>query len=196
LHHKQRFQSLSISYPELRLTRQLFGEADGVDNRAILLIYPDAIAKEIDPIAPTSAAIAAGRKALSLSQQYIQSESSFIVETTFSGNTYIKLMREAKDRGWLIVLMYIGIDNPNMNVLRVADRVKLGGHDVPREDILRHYERSLANLNKAAKIVDTLILYDNSTSTRHQLLATIEGDRVVVYVPELPSWVAKANLNF
>jgi predicted ABC-type ATPase len=61
-------------------------------------------------------------------------------------------MHQAKSRDWLAVLMYIGIDNPNMNVLRVADRVKLGGHDVPREDILRRYDRSLANLNKAAKM--------------------------------------------
>jgi predicted ABC-type ATPase len=176
------------------LTRQLVSVAQD-DNRSILLIDPDAIAKEIDPIDPASAAITAGRKALSLSQQYIQAESSFIVETTFSGNTYIKLMRDAKSHGWLIVLMYIGIDNPEMNVLRVADRVKLGGHDVPRADILRRYDRSLANLNKAAKIVDTLILYDNSNSAGHQLLATVEGDRTVVYVSELPSWVAKANLN-
>ncbi len=34
-----------------------------------LLIDPDAIAREIDPINPASAAIAAGRQALSLSQQ-------------------------------------------------------------------------------------------------------------------------------
>ena len=163
--------------------------------RPILLIDPDAIAKELNPLDPASAAIAAGRQALALSQQYIQSESSFIVETTFAGNTYIKLMREAKSRGWLVVLMYIGIDNPHMNVLRVADRVKLGGHDVPREDILRRYDRSLANLNKAVKIVDELILYDNSTDAGHQILAAIESDRTVIYVPELPSWVAKANLN-
>jgi predicted ABC-type ATPase len=162
----------------------------------ILLIDPDAIAKEINLLDPASAAIAAGRQALALSKQYIQSESSFIVETTFAGNTYIKLIREAKSRGWLVILMYIGIDNPNMNVLRVADRVKLGGHDVPREDILRRYERSLANLNKAAKIVDKLILYDNSTNAGHQLLAVIEGDRTVVHTLELPNWVAKANLNF
>ncbi|WP_310489294.1 zeta toxin family protein [Chamaesiphon sp. VAR_69_metabat_338] len=176
------------------LTRQLVSVAQD-ENRSILLIDPDAIAKEIAPIDPASAAIAAGRKALYLSQQYVQSEASFVVETTFSGNTYIKLMCAAKSLGWLIVLMYIGIDNPSMNVLRVADRVKLGGHDVPREDILRRYERSLVNLNKAAKIVDRLIIYDNSTSAGHQLLATIEGDRAVVYVPELPNWVAKANLN-
>jgi predicted ABC-type ATPase len=168
------------------LTKQL--------DRPFLLIDPDAIAKEINSIDPASAAIAAGRQALALSQQYIQSESSFVVETTFAGNTYIKLMRNAKSRGWLVVLMYIGIINPNINVLRVADRVELGGHDVPIDDILRRYERSLANLGKAAKIVDKLILYDNSTSAGHQPIATIEGNSKVIYVPELPSWVAKANL--
>jgi predicted ABC-type ATPase len=95
----------------------------------------------------------------------------------------------------LVVLRYIGIDNPNLNILRVADRVKLGGHDVPREDILRRYDRSLTNLNKAAKIVDRLILYDNSTDAGYQLIATIESARTVIYTSELPGWVAKANLN-
>jgi predicted ABC-type ATPase len=169
------------------LTKQL--------ERPILLIDPDAIAKELNPIDPASAAIAAGRQALDLSQQYIQSESSFVVETTFAGNTYLKLMREVKSRGWLVVLMYIGIVDPNMNVLRVADRVELGGHDVPIADTLRRYERSLANLGKAAKIVGELILYDNSTSAGHQILVTIKGEAKVIYVSELPSWIAKANLD-
>jgi predicted ABC-type ATPase len=161
----------------------------------ILVIDPDAIAREIAPEQPESAALAAGRKAIELARSYIQSNDSFIVETTLAGNTYLNLMREVKALGWLVRLSYIGINQPTTNIQRVQSRVKLGGHDVPREDILRRYERSLANLNKAAKIVDTLILYDNSTSAGHQLLATIEGDRSVVYMPELPSWVAKANLN-
>jgi predicted ABC-type ATPase len=169
------------------LTKQL--------DRPIILIDPDAIAKEINPLDPASVAIAAGRKALDLSQQYIKSESSFVVETTFAGNTYIKLIQQVKSLGWFTTVTYIGIDDPNMNVLRVADRVKLGGHDVPRDDILRRYDRSLTNLNKAAKIVDKLILYDNSTAAGHQIVATIEGDRTVIYATELPSWVAKANLN-
>jgi predicted ABC-type ATPase len=159
------------------------------------IIDPDAIAREIAPEQPESAALAAGRKAIELSRSYIQSDCSFIVETTLAGNTYLNLMREVKALGWLVRLIYIGINQPTTNIQRVHSRVELGGHDVPREDILRRYDRSLANLNKAAKIVDRLILYDNSTSAGHQLLATIESDRVVVYVPELPSWVAKANLN-
>jgi predicted ABC-type ATPase len=161
----------------------------------IPLIDPDAIAREIAPNNPESAAIAAGRKAIELARSYIRSDCSFIVETTLAGNTYLNLMREVKALGWLVRLIYIGINQPTTNIQRVHTRVELGGHDVPREDILRRYERSLANLNKAAKIVDTLILYDNSTSAGHELIATIESDLTVLHVPELPGWVAKVNLN-
>lgn len=159
------------------------------------LIDPDTIAREIAPKNPASASIQAARFAISLSQQYIQSECSFIVETTLSGSNYLNLMRKVKLSGWLLALIYIGIDDPNVNVLRVSDRVKLGGHNVPTEDILRRYERSLLNLNKAAKIVDRLALYDNSTNVGHQLVATIENSQTVIYMKKLPVWVDRANLN-
>ena len=160
-----------------------------------LLIDPDAIAKEIDPVNPSSVAIAAARQALSLCQQYVRMEHSFMVETTLAGNTYLNLMRDVKQRGWAVDLIYIGIADPNLNVLRVSDRVNLGGHDVPRSDILRRYERSLNNLVKAAKIVDRLSLYDNSTSAGHQLVATRDRERTVIYMQELPGWIDRANLN-
>jgi predicted ABC-type ATPase len=159
------------------------------------LIDPDAIARDIAPDNPESAALAAGRKTIELARSYIQSGSSFVVETTLAGNTYLNLMREVKALGWVVSLTYVGIDDPITNIQRVRSRVQLGGHDVPRTDILRRYERSLANLSKAAKIVGQLILYDNSTDAGHQLLATIEGDSKVIYVSELPSWVVKANLH-
>jgi predicted ABC-type ATPase len=118
-----------------------------------------------------------------------------MVETTLAGKSYLNLMREMKSRGWLVILMYIGLDNPNLNVKRVGDRVALGGHDVPRSDILRRYERSLANLSKAAKIVDQVDLYDNSTNAGYQLIATIKGDRSIVYIQDLPGWIDRSNLN-
>ena len=118
-----------------------------------------------------------------------------MVETTLAGNTYLNLMRDVKQRGWAVDLIYIGIADPNLNVLRVSDRVNLGGHDVPRSDILRRYERSLNNLVKATKIVDRLSLYDNSTSAGHQLVATRDRERTVIYMQELPGWIDRANLN-
>jgi predicted ABC-type ATPase len=44
-----------------------------------------------------------------------------MVETTLAGKSYLNLMREVKSRGWLVVLRYIGLDNPNLNVKRVGD---------------------------------------------------------------------------
>ncbi len=161
----------------------------------IPVIDPDAIAREIAPANPESAALAAGRQAIDLTKEYIQFDRSFIVETTLAGNSYLKLMREVKSLGWFVKLTYIGINNPTTNIQRVRSRVKLGGHDVPTLDILRRYERSLVNLSKAAKIADRLDLYDNSTNAGYQLIATIEGDRAIVYVQELPEWIDRSNLN-
>jgi predicted ABC-type ATPase len=160
-----------------------------------LLIDPDAIAREIDPANPSAAAVAAGRQALTLSEQHVRSGHSFIVETTLAGNSYLKLMHKVKNLGWLVTLVYIGIENPNINLQRVSDRVKLGGHDVPGADILRRYERSLANLRKAAVIADQLTLFDNSTNAGHQLIATVESGNTTIHVQELPEWLDPAILN-
>ncbi len=161
----------------------------------IPLIDPDAIARDISPESPESAALAAGRQAIELAREYIQSDYSFVVETTLAGNTYLKLMQEVKGLGWFVGLTYIGINNPTTNIQRVRSRVKLGGHDVPIADILRRYDRSLANLAKAAKIVDRLTLYDNSTDAGHQLIATVEGTQSVIYVPELLGWLDRSILT-
>ncbi|MFM7577671.1 MAG: zeta toxin family protein [Microcystaceae cyanobacterium] len=159
------------------------------------LIDPDAIARELAPENPESAALAAGRKAIARTRDYVNANCSFMVETTLAGNNYLNLMGEVKALGWIVTLIYVGIDNPSTNIQRVRSRVKLGGHDVPRVDILRRYERSLVNLNKAAKIADKLILYDNSTSIGYQIVATIEGDTTVIYMPEIPVWLARSNLK-
>ena len=159
------------------------------------VIDPDAIAREISPDLPESVALLAGREALNRSKEYMRSNSSFATETTLAGNTYLNLIREVKKLGWYASLIYVGIDDPETNIQRVKSRVKLGGHNVPTEDILRRYDRSLANLSKAAKIVDRLTLYDNSTNAGHQLVATIENNQTIIYMEELPRWVDRANLK-
>ncbi len=161
----------------------------------IPVIDPDAIAREIAPKNPESAALAAGREAIDRAREYIQLDNSFIVETTLAGNSYLNLIKEVKSLGWFVRLIYIGINNPTTNIQRVRSRVKLGGHNVPISDILRRYERSLTNLNKVSKIVDRLDLYDNSTNAGYQLIATVEIDRVVVYIQDFSGWIDRVNLN-
>ncbi|MBD2772280.1 hypothetical protein [Iningainema tapete] len=102
------------------------------------------------------------------------------------------MMREAKQKGWEVNLIYIGIDNVEVNIDRVAQRVVEGGHNVPIEDIRRRYERSLQNLPTALQLADNISIYDNSSSVGHQNLLTIENGRINQQVPELPQWLTKA----
>jgi predicted ABC-type ATPase len=156
------------------------------------LIDPDAEARRIRPGEPELAAIAGGKQAIQLARAYLNNNQSFIVETTLSGNTYLKMIRNAKQQGWQVDLIYIGIDNVEINIDRVAQRVAVGGHNVPIEDIRRRCERSLVNLSIALRLVDNASIYDNSTPVGYQNLLIIENGKIRQQAVQLPQWLIKA----
>lgn len=103
----------------------------------------DLIAKGLSPVNPSLAAFAAGRRLLDEAHNLIAAGTSFAIESTLSGKTYVKLLREAKERGYRVMLHYIRIDSAAQAVQRVRLRVLTGGHHVPEDDIRRRYERSV-----------------------------------------------------
>lgn len=189
---------MTIAQPTLTIIAGPNGSGKSTLTRSIQqslnipLIDPDAEARKIRPEEPELAAVAAGKQAIKLARNYVGNNQSFAVETTLSGNTYLKMMRDAKRKGWQINLIYIGIDNVEVNIDRVAQRVAQGGHNVPIEDIRRRYKRSLENLPIALQLVDNASIYDNSTPAGHQNLLTIEDGTISRQVPELPQWLTKA----
>jgi predicted ABC-type ATPase len=48
--------------------------------------------------------------------------------------------------GFEIRLIYVTLDSVERNVERVTLRVKTGGHDVPREKIIKRYINSLEQM--------------------------------------------------
>lgn len=103
----------------------------------------DLIAKGLSPVNPSLAAFAAGRRLLEEAHSLIAAGGSFAIESTLSGKTYVKLLREAKERGYRVMLHYVRIDSAAQAVQRVRLRVLTGGHHVPEDDIRRRYERSI-----------------------------------------------------
>ncbi|AFY91140.1 zeta toxin family protein [Chroococcidiopsis thermalis] len=156
------------------------------------VIDPDLEARLLRPDAPETVAVAAGKQAIRRARTYLENNQSFAVETTLSGNTYLKMMREAKQKGWQVNLIYIGLNKVETNIQRVAQRVTVGGHNVPEKDIRRRYERSLANLPLALQQADDALIFDNSTVAGHQNVLTVENGRITQIVPELPEWLRKA----
>ena len=100
------------------------------------LLDPDAIGKALQPTIPGTSAVAAARHVLIAAHEHIHKRDSFAVETTLSGQGYLRMMLDARARGFEIVLVYIGTENVELNLARIRDRVLAGGHHVPEVDVL------------------------------------------------------------
>lgn len=109
-------------------------------------------------------------------QLLIDAEKTFSFETVFSHASKVQLMKQAADRGYRTYLYFVCTNSPDINVLRVQQRTREGGHDVPEEKIRVRYERSLANLTQAISIAYRTYLFDNS-GREASLLADVTPDR-------------------
>jgi predicted ABC-type ATPase len=143
----------------------------------------------MNPANPASAAIPAAREAITRCRAYLANQSSFAVETTLAGNGPIALIREAKATGYGILVFFIALSNPELNVYRVSLRVQQGGHDVPDADIRRRYERSLANAAEALRLANEGIVFDNSGLRRRRMLETRNG-KIIWRAKQVPEWIA------
>lgn len=123
----------------------------------------DEIARGLSPLDPTLSAFKAGRLLLEEARSLMASKTSFAIESTLSGKTYVALIREAKALGYRFLLHYIVIGSGAQAVGRVALRVRLGGHHVPEEDVLRRFDRSRRHfIEDYLPLADEWGLWDNA----------------------------------
>lgn len=114
----------------------------------------------------------------------------FCFETVMSHPSKIEELIEAKKNGYKIYLYFICIDDPEVNVSRVENRVVKGGHDVSADKISSRYYNTLKNLISAIEQSDKCYLFDNS-GDEFRLIAKVnnEGNLSVEVEPnKLPNW--------
>ncbi len=136
---------------------------------------------------PSTFPIAAARHVLESSQEHISRGESFAVETTLAGKHYLQMMVDARNRGFEVVLVYIGTENVEVNLARIRNRVLAGGHDVPESDVRRRFQRSFENLPTAMGRADHTILFDNSTEEGYRLIAVL-GPSGNKWFKPTPDW--------
>lgn len=118
---------------------------------------------------------------------------SFVSETVFSHESKLKLIEEAQQSGFLVMLIVVCLDDPQRLLVRVTGRVTEGGHAVPPERILARYPRTLVNLAVAVRLADLAILYDSEVAKpgTHQAVAICKRDWTDGKVNPLPAWAKK-----
>ena len=146
----------------------------------------DEVAKEICPENIESVKIKAGKIVLKRLDDLLLKGKSFAIETTLSGKNHIKTVQKAKSAGYETVLIYSYLDNPEMCENRIKIRVLNGGHDIPKEDIIRRYYRSKENFwNIYKDLVDEWYLFYNGDSAytliAHAILHEVEILNEIAY---------------
>jgi predicted ABC-type ATPase len=126
-------------------------------------VNADLIAKGISPLDPSRAAIAAGRLLVEKLDQLAGQGTSFAFESTLSGLSYAKRLRQFKALGYRVEVIFLALPSSAVALQRVQSRVAQGGHDVPRADIVRRFKRGLENFRTVyCPLADSWALYDNS----------------------------------
>ena len=144
-------------------------------------VNADEIARGLSPFNPESVAIEAGRLMLKRISELLQRNESFSIETTLSTRSYFRLVEKAHSQGYDVTLLYFWLKSPQQAIERVTERVSKGGHDIPKDIIVRRYWEGLDNLFKIyMPIVDTWILVNNSETPR-SIVATggIEQETII-----------------
>lgn len=129
----------------------------------INFVNADLIASGLSPFSPEVAAIKAGKLMLEEINTFRKRRVDFAFETTLSGKTYMKLLKEMKAGGYEIHTYFLWLRTIDLALKRVAERVAMGGHDVPTDTIRRRFDRGLHNLfNLYRPFADSWAIFDNS----------------------------------
>lgn len=97
---------------------------------------------------PARAAVKAGRIMRAEIDRLRDSASNFALETTLSGRSLRGTLADLHAAGYRSRLLYLWLPDAHMAVRRVRGRVRLGGHHIPTEDVLRRYLRSVRNFER------------------------------------------------
>ena len=122
----------------------------------------DEIAKEISPNAINTVPISAGKEYFKRLKLFFDNNKSFAVESTLSGNNIVRIIEKAKELGYKVILVYSFLQNCTTCIERVKKRVENGGHNVPEDDIIRRYYKSVVKFwNEYRFLVDEWTLFFN-----------------------------------
>jgi predicted ABC-type ATPase len=119
----------------------------------------------------------------------IEQKQSFSFETVMSHPSKLAILETAKQAGFEIQLIFISTDDPQTNVERVKQRVVEGGHDVPENKVISRYHRCLSLLPKASEIADKTYIFDNSDSSKLELV--LSQGKIIEKPGNTIEWVEK-----
>jgi predicted ABC-type ATPase len=130
-----------------------------------IFLNPDLIAAGFSRLDFEKASFQAGRVLIHEVKARIQRGESFAFESTLSGKNWLAHLKEALEAGYSIKIYFLFLNRLEKNLARIKRRVQEGGHDIPKESVIRRHPRCFSNFwNLYRPLADEWHIFDNSNS--------------------------------
>lgn len=140
-------------------------------------INADTIARGLSGFSPDAVALKAGRILLEQIESYASRKINFAFETTLSGMTYLARFKDLKKEGYAIHMFFLWIPDVKLSLARVANRVKMGGHDIDEKVVRRRFHKGISNFFKHYRqVLDSWSLFDNSGNAPYLIAEERAGE--------------------
>jgi predicted ABC-type ATPase len=119
--------------------------------------------------------------------------SDFATRMLFSRPSELELLKQARSKGFAIVLYVVCVDAPWLLLDRVRQRTAKVAKDAALRRIVTHYPRTLALLREGVEFADLALLFDGSDveSGGPVLVAAVAAGYMHLHMALRPRWVEK-----
>jgi predicted ABC-type ATPase len=139
-------------------------------------VNADLIAGGLSVFDPDLAAMSAGRVMLARLKELAARRADFAFETTLASRSFAPWIAELTDSGYRFHLVFLWLSSPDLAVARIADRVRMGGHNVPEGTVRRRYRAGLRNFFTLYQpLASTWEMTDNSNQRALRMIASGRG---------------------
>lgn len=163
------------------------------DFKKMVRINVDEIARELGDWRDTTISLEAGKMAIKLREECLNNGENINQETTLGGHDAIRTAKRADQLGYEVIMYYVGVDSIEICKQRIRNRVVMGGHGIPEEDIERRYSTSFENLKKLMPICKKIYFYDNTEEMT--LFCRYIGGKFYYEDTKTPQWFIRNVLQ-
>ena len=104
----------------------------------------------------------------------------------------LDVVRDARSSGFNVKVIYIGTEDPNLNIGRILVRVSQGGALAPLARVASDFEKGLKRLQQLSKQVDDLMIFDNTQNGRGvRLVAHFQNGELAKVARGVPKWARR-----
>lgn len=128
----------------------------------------------------------------------MEQRQAFAFETVFShwkelpdGNVESKIddIKTMQRRGYMVVLIFVGLTSLSLSILRVQNRKRTGGHDVPTAKLTERFPRTQKAIGAASKVADLTLMVDNSLDEKRAFqFVRAQRKRIVLFDARDPGY--------